>query len=93
MKYIIIIIILFSFIIYYNQILSKKNVLLTKKQKEYNYLKKKLSKIKKDKKEKKVNFVLDNMDHDSLNDSLFTDNNGNYDNEDGETFALSTEDL
>jgi hypothetical protein len=95
MKYIIIIIILFSFIIYYNQILSKKNVLLNKKEKEYKCLKKKLSKIKnsKDKKDKKVEFTLDNMEQDSMNDSLFTDNNENYGDEDGETFALSTEDL
>ena len=93
MKYIIIIIILFSFIIYYNQILSKKNVLLNKKEIEYNYLKKKLNKIKKIKEEQKYKheFILDNTEQDKLNDSLFSDNdenNENYGDEDGETFAL-----
>lgn len=75
--------------------MSKKNVLLSKKEKEYKYLKKKLNKIKKtkDMKNDKNGFVLDNMEQDSLNDSLFTDNNEYYGNEDGETFALSTEDL
>ena len=96
MKYIIIIIILFSFIIYYNQILSKKNVLLNKKEIENNYLKKKLNKIKKTKEKtekykQKDEFILDNMGQDNLNDSLFSDNienNENYGDEDGETFAL-----
>ena len=95
MKYIIIIIILFSFIIYYNQVLSKKNVLLNKKEIEYNYLKKKLDKIKKikekekEKEKYKHEFILDNMEQDKLNDSLFSENNENYgDEEDGETFAL-----
>jgi hypothetical protein len=92
MKYIIIIIILFSFIIYYNQILSKKNVLLNKKEIEYNYLKKKLDKIKKikekEKEKYKHKFILDNMEQDKLNDSLFSENSENYGDEDGETFAL-----
>jgi hypothetical protein len=72
MKYLLIIIILFLFIFYYNQILSKK-------EQKYNYLKKKLfelaeknktkNKIKKSS-IKSVKFDLDNLEANSMIDSL-----------------------
>lgn len=102
MKYIIIIFILFSFIVYYNQILSKKNILISKKEKENKYLQKKLNKIKnkKPKYKQKDEFILNNTEQNKLNDSLFSDDNcdnvsndinndnDNDNNEDAETFAL-----
>jgi len=70
MKYLIIIIILFLFIIYYNLVLSRRNIELIKQNKKYRSLKKKLNRLDKHKPNKKVSFVLDNMEQESLVDNM-----------------------
>lgn len=96
MKYLIIIIILFLFIIYYNLVLSRRNIELLHKNKKYKLLKKKLSKIEQIKKEKKVSFVLDNMEQesmvDNMNDSVFSTGDNEFGNNgDEQSFALFSE--
>lgn len=96
MKYLIIIIILFLFIIYYNLVLSRRNIELFEKNKKYKLLKKKLNKIKKDKNGKNcknVSFVLDNTEQenivDNMSDSIFSIGENNFENNgDEQSFAL-----
>jgi len=101
MKYLIIIIILFLFIFYYNIVLSQKSLLLEIKEKKYNELKKKLAKknslksiIKPSKKEKKVDFIIDDLEPDNMIDSIFSDGENEMDSFNaGESFALESLEL
>ena len=71
-------------------VLSKRNVELYEKNKKYKQLKKKLEKIENSKKDKKVSFVLDNMDQESLVDSIFSSGD-NFNTGEEQSFALFSE--
>ncbi len=93
MKYLIIILILFLFIFYYNLILNKNNKEIHIINKKYNQLKKKLKNNKK--LNIKIENILDNIEEQTnISDSLFTMNIGeNNNSQDGQSFALFSEDL
>ncbi len=86
---------------YYNLLLSKREQEIFKTSKKYNNLKKKILSLEKGKnKDKKIESIIDNMEVQTLNntnDSIFTDNYENNDNNDdihkndGESFELFTE--
>lgn len=114
MKYLVIIIILFLFIFYYNIILSQKDLVIKAREKKYSELKKRISENKKiqkitkdneskkkNKKDKKVDFIIDNIEQNSMIDSIFSD--GTYGEKEiikdldsfngGESFALGSLEL